>query len=62
MLGKLVRPDLRVDVSGRLVAGTGGVLVGTNHCGVYPDRPLAAFGHVGVAAQLVEDLFPDAIG
>jgi hypothetical protein len=38
------------------------VLVGANHSGVHPDRPLAAFAHVGVAAQLVEDLFPDTIG
>ena len=44
------------------MAGTGGVLVGTNHSGVYSDRPLAAFHHVGAAAQLVKDLFPDTIG
>lgn len=49
------RNDLRGDVGGRVVTGTGGVLMGSNHCAVHTDRPVRAFGHVGVAAQLVED-------
>ena len=49
------RDDLRGDVGGRGVAGTGGVLMGADHCAVHPDRPVRAFGHVGVAAQRVED-------
>jgi len=44
------------------VAGASGVLVGANHSGVYPDRPLAALDDVGVATQLIEDLVPDTIG
>jgi hypothetical protein len=44
-----------------LVTGTGGVLVGADHPGIDPDRPLGAFGPVGVAAQLVEDKHPRAI-
>lgn len=49
------RDDLRGDVGGRLAAGTGGVLMGSDHCAVHPDRPVRAFGHVGIAAQLVQD-------
>ena len=44
------------------MAGTGGVLVGTDHSGVDSDCPLGAFGTVGVAAQLVEQLFPGTVG
>ena len=44
------------------MAGASGVLVGANHSGVHPDRPLAALDHVGVATQLIEDLVPDTIG
>ena len=44
------------------MAGTGGVLVGTDHSGVDSDCPLGAFDLVGVAAQLIEQLFPSAIG
>ena len=44
------------------MAGTGGVLVGADHPGVDPDCPFGAFDLVGVAAQLVEQLFPSAIG
>ena len=43
------------------MAGTGGVLVGTDHSGVDSDCPLGAFDLVGVAAQLVEDKHPRAI-
>jgi len=45
-----------------VVAGTGGVLVGTNYSGVHTDRPLGAFDQVGVAAQLVEELIPGSVG
>ena len=47
--------DLRGDVSGRLMAGTRGVLMGSDHPTVHADRPVQAFGEVGVAAQLLED-------
>ena len=56
------RNDLRGDIRGRLVAGTSGVLVGADHPGVDPDRPLRTFDPVGVAAQLVEEILPGAIG
>ena len=36
------RDDLRGDVGGRLVAGTGGVLMGADHTAVHPDRPVRA--------------------
>ena len=49
------RDDLRGNVGGRGVAGTGGVLMGADHCAVHPDRPVRAFGHVGAAPQLVQD-------
>ena len=49
------RDDLRRDVGGRGVAGTGGVLMGADHRAVHPDRPVRAFGHVGAAAQGVQD-------
>ena len=49
------RDDLRGDVGGRGVAGTGGVLMGADHSAVHPDRPVRAFGHVGAAPQLVQD-------
>jgi len=44
------------------VAGTSGVLVGADHPGVDPDRPFGAFDLVSVAAQLVEEILPGAIG
>ena len=49
------RDDLRGDVGGRLVAGTRGVLMGSDHTAVHPDRPVRAVGQIGVAAQLLED-------
>ena len=49
------RDDLRGDVGGQGVPGTGGVLMGADHRAVHPDRPVRAFGHVGVAAQRVQD-------
>lgn len=49
------RDDLRGNVGGRLVAGTGGVLMGADHRTVHPDRPVRAFGHVGATAQRVQD-------
>ena len=49
------RDDLRGDVGRRGVAGTGGVLMGADHRAVHPDRPVRAFGHVGAAAQGVQD-------
>jgi hypothetical protein len=55
------RDDLRGDIGGQLVAGTRGVLMGSDHPAVHPDRPARAFGRVGVAAQLVEDPGQDAI-
>jgi len=47
--------DLHGDVSGRLMAGTRGVLMGSDHPTVHADRPVPAFGHVRVAAQLIQD-------
>jgi hypothetical protein len=41
--------------------GSGSVLVGTHHPGIDRDRPLRAFGMVGVAAQLIEDPGPGSI-
>ena len=55
------RHDLRGDVGGRLVAGTGGVLMGSDHGAVHPDRPVQAFRRVGTAAQLVQDTSQGAI-
>jgi hypothetical protein len=55
------RNDLRIDVCRRLVAGTGGVLVGADHPGVDRDRPLRALLVVGVAAQLIEDHGPGTV-
>ena len=49
------RDDLRGNVGGRGVAGTGGVLMGADHCAVHPDRPVRALGHVGAAPQRVQD-------
>jgi hypothetical protein len=49
------RDNLRGDVGGRGVAGTGGVLMGADHCAIHPDRPVRAFRRVGTAAQLVQD-------
>ena len=49
------RDDLRGDVGRRLVAGTRGVLMGSDHTAVHPDRPVRAFGHIGLSAQLVQD-------
>ena len=49
------RDDLRGDVGGPGVAGTGGVLMGSDHCAVHADRPVRAFGHIGLSAQLIED-------
>jgi len=47
--------DLRGDVSRRLVAGNGGVLVGADHPGIDPDRPLRALVLIGVTTELIED-------
>ena len=49
------RDDLRGDVGGRGVAGTGGVLMGADHRAVHPDRPVRTFGHIGLSAQRVQD-------
>ena len=49
------RDNLRGNVGGRGVAGTGGVLMGADHRAVHPDRPVRAFGHVGLSAQRVQD-------
>jgi len=37
------------------VAGTGGMLMGADHCAIHPDGPVRAFGHIGLSAQLVQD-------
>jgi hypothetical protein len=37
------------------IAGTRGVLMGSDHTAVHPDRPVRAVGQIGVAAQLLED-------
>ena len=55
------RDDLRGDVGGRFVAGTGGVLMGSHHCTVHPDRPVATFGQVGIAAQRVQEPSQSAV-
>ena len=55
------RDDLRGDVGGWGVAGTRGVLMGSDHPAVHPDRLVRAFGHVGVAAQFVEDANQGAV-
>ena len=55
------RDDLRGDVGGRGVAGTGGVLMGADHRAVHPDRPVRAFAHVGAAPQRVQDPSQGAI-
>jgi hypothetical protein len=49
------RDDLRRDVGGRGVAGTGGVLMGADHGAIDTDRPVRAFGYIGLSAQRVED-------
>ena len=49
------RDDLRGDVGGRGVAGTGGVLMGADHRAVHPDGPVRAFGHIGLSAQFIQD-------
>ena len=49
------RDDLRGDVGGWGVAGTRGVLMGSDHPAVHTDRPVRAFGHIGVATQLIQD-------
>ena len=53
--------DLLVDIGRGLVAGTGGVLMGPDHSGVDPDRPLRTLGHVGVATELIEDPHPGLV-
>ena len=50
--------DLRGDISRRLVSGTGGVLMGADHPGVDPDRPLRALVRIGVSTQLIKDPHP----
>ena len=55
------RDNLRGNVGGRGVAGTGGVLMGADYCAVHPDRPVRAFGHVGAAPQRVQDPSQGAI-
>ena len=37
-------------LSSLFVAGPGGVLVGSDHCAVHTDRPVRAFGHIGLGA------------
>ena len=55
------RDNLRGDVGGRGVAGTGGMLMGSDHRSIHPDRPIRAFGHIGPSAQLVQDLDQGAV-
>jgi hypothetical protein len=55
------RDDLRGDVGGRLVAGTRGVLMGSDHPAVHTDRPVRTFGHVRVTTQFVEDASQGAV-
>ena len=43
------------------MAGTGGVLMGTNHAGVHTDGPLGAFVPIGATAQLVEQPLPSSV-
>jgi hypothetical protein len=56
---------LRGKVRRRRVAGAGGVLMGTDHRGVHPHRPLHSMVGLGVlittAAQLVQDPGPGAL-
>ena len=49
------RDDLRGNVGGRGVAGTGGVLMGSDHGAVHPDRPVRAFGYIGLSTQRVQN-------
>ena len=49
------RDDLRGDIGGRGVASTGGVLMGSDHGAIDTDRPVRAFGYIGLSAQLIED-------
>ena len=44
------------------MAGTGGMLMGANHCGVDPDGPFGALDQIGVTAQLVEEYLPRTVG
>ena len=55
------RDDLRGDVGGWGVAGTRGVLMGSDHPAVHTDRPVRALGLVGVAAQLIQDADQGAV-
>ena len=55
------RDDLRGDVGGWGVAGTGGVLMGADHRAVHSDRPVRALGRVGATAQRVQDLSQGAV-
>lgn len=55
------RDYVRIDVGRRLVAGAGGVLVGTDHPGVDRDCSFRALALVGIPAQLIEDPGPGAI-
>ena len=56
------RNDLRVDIGGRLVPGTGGVLMRADHGAVHTHCPFRPLGLVGVAAELVEQPFPRTVG
>ena len=49
------RDDLRGDVGGRGVVGTGGVLMSSDHRAVHADRPVRTFGHIDLSTQLIED-------
>lgn len=55
------RNDLRGDIGRRPAAGTGGMLMGTDHRGVDPDRPLGTFGHIGLTAQLAQKPLPGTV-
>ena len=51
-----------VDIGGRLVPGTGGVLMRADHGAVHTHCPFRPLGLVGVAAELVEQPFPRTVG
>jgi len=55
------REDLLGDIGGWLMACAGGVLMGSDHSRVDPDRPLLSVTDVGVAARLVADPLPRAV-
>ena len=55
------RHDLRVDISWRRMAGTGGVLMRPDHRGINPDRPLRALVRISATTEFVQNPDPRSI-